>query len=58
MVGEAPWDAIAEKMVALEESQSQSAAQGTVGIMEKMQRLKEKMGFNKPEVTQYCSVNP
>jgi hypothetical protein len=56
VVGEAPWDAIAAKMVAIEESQSQSAAQGAVGIMEKMQRLKEKMGFNKPEVTPLSDV--
>jgi hypothetical protein len=63
MVGEAPWDAIAAKMVAIapltcgiEESQSQSAAQGTAGIMEKMQRLKEKMGFNKPGVTPLSDV--
>jgi hypothetical protein len=46
LVGEAPWDAIAEKMVAIEESQCQP-----VGIMEKMERLREKMGFSKPEVT-------
>jgi hypothetical protein len=63
VVGEAPWDAIAAKMVAIapltcgiEESQSQSAAQGAVGIMEKMQRLKEKMGFNKPQVTPLSDV--
>jgi hypothetical protein len=56
VVGEAPWDAIAAKMVALEESQSQPAAQGTVGIMEKMQRLREKMGFSKPEVTPLSDV--
>jgi hypothetical protein len=51
VVGEAPWDAIAEKMVAIEESQSQSLAPGAFGIMEKMERLREKMGFSKPEVT-------
>jgi hypothetical protein len=56
VVGEAPWDAIAAKMVALEESQSQPAAQGAVGIMEKMQRLREKMGFSKPEVTPLSDV--
>jgi hypothetical protein len=56
VVGEAPWDAIAAKMVALEESQSQPAAQGAVGIMEKMQRLREKMGFNKPQVTPLSDV--
>jgi hypothetical protein len=50
-VGEAPWDMIAQKMVAIEESQSQPAAPAAVGIVEKMQRLREKMGFNKPEVT-------
>jgi hypothetical protein len=46
VVGEAPWDLIAQKMVAIEESQCQP-----VGIVEKMQRLREKMGFSKPEVT-------
>jgi hypothetical protein len=56
LVGEAPWDAIAEKMVAIEESQSQSAAPGAAGIIEKMQRLREKMGFNKPEVTPLADV--
>jgi hypothetical protein len=56
VIGEAPWDAIAAKMVAIEESQSQSAAQGAVGIMEKMQRLREKMGFSKPEVTPLSDV--
>jgi hypothetical protein len=49
LVGEAPWDAIAEKMVEIEEFQS--AAPVAVGIVEKMQRLREKMGFSKPEVT-------
>jgi hypothetical protein len=56
VVGEAPWDAIAAKMVEIEESQSQSAAQEPIGIMEKMQRLKEKMGFNKPQVTPLSDV--
>jgi hypothetical protein len=53
VVGEAPWDMIAQQMVAIEESQSQP---GAVGIVEKMQRLKEKMGFNKPEVTPLSDV--
>jgi hypothetical protein len=51
LVGEAPWDMIAEKMVAVEKSQSQPLAPAAVGIVEKMQRLREKMGFSKPEVT-------
>jgi hypothetical protein len=51
IVGEAPWDAIAEKMVEVEESQCQPLAPGASGIMEKMQRLREKMGFSKPQVT-------
>jgi hypothetical protein len=50
-VGEAPWDMIAQKMVVIEESQSQSLAPSASGIMEKMERLREKMGFSKPEVT-------
>jgi hypothetical protein len=56
VVGEAPWDAIAEKMVAIEESQSQPAAPAATGIMEKMERLREKMGFSKPEVTPLSDV--
>jgi hypothetical protein len=56
LVGEAPWDAIAAKMVAIEESQSQSADPSAVGIMEKMERLREKMGFSKPEVTPLSDV--
>jgi hypothetical protein len=55
-VGEAPWDAISQKMVAIEESQSQPAAPGAFGIMEKMERLREKMGFSKPEVTPLADV--
>jgi hypothetical protein len=51
VVGEAPWDGIAQKMVAIEESQSQP-----VGIVEKMERLREKMGFSKPEVTPLSDV--
>jgi hypothetical protein len=55
-VGEAAWDAIAEKMVEIEESQCQPLAPGATGIMEKMQRLREKMGFSKPEVTSLADV--
>jgi hypothetical protein len=56
VVGEAPWDAIAQKMVAIEESQSQPPEPGAAGIMEKMERLREKMGFSKPEVTSLADV--
>jgi hypothetical protein len=38
-------------MVAIEESQSQP-----VGIVAKMERLREKMGFSKPEVTPLSDV--
>jgi hypothetical protein len=53
-VGEAPWDAIAQKMVAIEESQP--VVEKPTGIMEKMERLREKMGFSKPEVTSLADV--
>jgi hypothetical protein len=56
LVGEAPWDAIAEKMLAIEKSQCQPAAPAATGIMEKMERLREKMGFSKPEVTPLSDV--
>jgi hypothetical protein len=45
MVGEAPWDEIAAKMAILE---SQQVVEEPSGVAEKMQRLKEKMGFSKP----------